>query len=113
MTIKADQRPGTRGGSPAPAPPPATGGPHRRPVHLVARSPSTWGVSGHAYRYHRERTSSGAQTGSERSDVWFSAATGMPLRNERRLEVRTSTVIGEVTYTEDAEFSLSSIQPET
>lgn len=66
-----------------------------------------------AYRYHRERTMSGAQTGTERSDVWFSAATGMPLRNQRRLEVRTSSIIGEVAYTEDAEFALTSTEPRT
>jgi hypothetical protein len=65
-----------------------------------------------AYRYHRERTMSGAQSGTEVSEVWFSAQTGMPLRNERTIEVRTDTVIGEVTYTEEAEFHLSSLEPE-
>jgi hypothetical protein len=64
-----------------------------------------------AYRYHRERTMSGAQTGTEVSEVWFAAETGMPLRNERHIEVRTDTVIGEVTYTEDADFLLTSLEP--
>lgn len=65
-----------------------------------------------AHHYHRERTMSGAQSGTEVSEVWFSAETGMPLRNERTIEVRTDTIIGEVTYTEEAEFHLTSLVPE-
>ena len=52
------------------------------------------------------------QDGTEQADVWFAAADGLPLRNERRIEVRTDTIIGETTYTEDAEFELQSIEPE-
>ena len=55
---------------------------------------------------------SGGQDGTEQADVWFAAADGLPLRNERRIEVRTDTIIGETTYTEDAEFELQSIEPE-
>ena len=64
-----------------------------------------------ALRYHRERTTSGNQTGTERSDVWFSARTGLPLRNERHLEAHTETVIGAVGYTEDGSFELVSLDP--
>ena len=64
-----------------------------------------------AHRYHRDRTTSGNQTGSESADVWFSAATGMPLRNSRQLEAVSDTVIGEVRYTEDGEFELTSLTP--
>jgi hypothetical protein len=64
-----------------------------------------------ALRYRRERTMSGAQRGTERSEVWFAAETGMPLRNERSITASTDTVIGEVTYTEQAEFRLTSLTP--
>lgn len=63
-----------------------------------------------ALRYHRERTNSGNQTGSEVSEVWFAADTGMPLRNHRRLEATSSTVIGEVEYSEEGEFELTSLE---
>jgi hypothetical protein len=65
-----------------------------------------------AHRYLRERTTSGNQTGSERTEAWFSVETGMPLRNERELAARSDTVIGEISYTEDGEFQLTSLQPE-
>jgi hypothetical protein len=71
------------------------------------------GAAVQALRYRRERTMSGAQKGTERSEVWFSAENGMPLRNERAIEVRTDTVIGQVTYTEEAQFHLSSLEPES
>lgn len=64
-----------------------------------------------AHHYVRLRTMSGAQRGEERSEVWFAAETGMPLRNERRIEVSTSTVIGDVTYTEEGRFELASLSP--
>jgi len=76
--------------------------------------PDTVDVGGQqvrAYRYHRERTMSGAQTGTEASDVWFSADTGMPLRNERKIEAKSSTIIGDVGYTEVANFHLTGLQP--
>jgi len=64
-----------------------------------------------ALHYVRNRTMSGGQRGTERSDVWFAAADGMPLRNDRHLEVRTDTFVGEVTYNEDATFELTSLIP--
>ncbi len=76
--------------------------------------PATVDVNGHpvsAHRYRRERTMSGAQRGTETSEVWFAADTGLPLRNERSITASTDTVIGEVTYSEDAEFRLTSTTP--
>ena len=64
-----------------------------------------------ALRYHRERTTSGNQEGSESSDVWFSAETGMPLRNVRKLEAVSGSVIGPVRYTEEGRFELTSLDP--
>ncbi|MCB1255740.1 MAG: hypothetical protein KDB26_01450 [Microthrixaceae bacterium] len=63
------------------------------------------------HRFLRERTMSGAQVGTERSEVWFAVDTGLPVRNERTVEARTSTPIGESTYTETGEFHLESIEP--
>ena len=65
-----------------------------------------------ALHYHRERAMAGGQRGTERSEVWFAAADGLPLRNERRIEVSTDTVIGETTYSEVADFELLSTAPE-
>ncbi len=65
-----------------------------------------------AQRFVRERTMSGAQVGTERSEVWFATDTGLPIRNERTIEARTATPIGESTYTETGEFHLVSIDPQ-
>lgn len=64
-----------------------------------------------AHHYHRDRTTSGNQDGSESADVWFSAETGMPLRNSRRIDAVSDTVIGEVGYTEEAQFELTTLTP--
>lgn len=64
-----------------------------------------------AVHHRRTRTMSGGQRGTEVSDVWFRRSDGLPLRNERRIEVGTDTVIGEVRYTEDAHFELTSTDP--
>lgn len=80
------------------------------PYRFVGEEPfDVDGTTVTAHRFVRERTMSGAQQGTERSEVWFDAATGLPLRNERRLEARTDTVIGESTYTETGEFQLLSL----
>ena len=55
----------------------------------------------------------GGQSGTERSEVWFAADTGLPLRNERKIDVATGTVIGDVRYTEDASFEATSLSPAT
>lgn len=69
------------------------------------------GESMRALRYHRDRTNSGNQEGSESADVWFAADSGMPLRNERQLEAVSDTVIGEVRYSENGAFELTSTAP--
>jgi hypothetical protein len=55
----------------------------------------------------------GAQQGSERSDVWFAADTGLPLRNRRSIRAKTDTVVGSSTYTEVGQFELVSLHPRT
>lgn len=64
-----------------------------------------------AFHYRRERSMTGAQEGDERAEVWFAADTGMPLRNDRTIQASTSTVIGRVTYSEVANFELTSTTP--
>ena len=64
-----------------------------------------------AHGFVSERTMSGAQTGTERNEMWFAADTGLQVRNERTAEVRTDTPIGESTYTETGEFHLVSVDP--
>ena len=54
---------------------------------------------------------SGGQTGTEHTDAWFQADNGLPLRNERQIDVKTSTVIGDVRYTENASFEADSLDP--
>jgi len=64
-----------------------------------------------AHRFHGERVLSGAQSGTETTEQWFAVADGMPLRNERRIEVRSDSPIGTVTYTETGDFTLASLAP--
>lgn len=72
-------------------------------------------VGGHpveTLHHRRERDITGAQRGVERLDVWFDASTGLPVRNERSVELRTDTPIGSLTYTESGSYSLASATPE-
>ena len=63
-----------------------------------------------ALHYHRLRNLSGGQTGEEDVDVWFDAATGLVLRNQRVITVRSSA-LGGVTYEENGSFQLASMAP--
>lgn len=83
-------------------------GPYR---FIGTESLSIGGDRVEALHYHRERTMTGGQRGAETADVWFAASNGLPLRNQRRIEVSTDTVIGETTYTETADFELTSLTP--
>lgn len=62
-------------------------------------------------RFDKERSMSGAQTGTDRASVWLEATTGLPVRNERRVEVTSTTPIGDTTYTETGSFQLLSTRP--
>jgi len=59
----------------------------------------------------RRREMSGAQKGSERADVWFAVDTGLPVRNQRTIEVATDTPIGTSTYREVGELQLRAPSP--
>jgi hypothetical protein len=62
--------------------------------------------------FAQERTMSGSQRGQERAEVWLDAETGLLLRLEREVDVRSDTPIGESTYTESASFRLISLDPQ-
>ena len=64
-----------------------------------------------ALHYRRERTLSGGQTGTEDVDVWFDAETGLLLRNQRDITVRSDSLIGGVTYEERGSFTAVSTTP--
>lgn len=64
-----------------------------------------------ANHFRQLRTMSGSQSGTQDSDVWF-ALDGLPLRNERKISVDTNSVLGTITYTENATFSLTSLTPQ-
>ncbi len=64
-----------------------------------------------AAHFLRLRTDTGAQTGTERSEVWFSTRTGLPLRVRQDLKVTSSTPFGTSTYTQAGVFTLASLVP--
>ncbi len=64
-----------------------------------------------ALHYHRLRDLTGGQTGTEDVDVWFDAATGLLLRNQRVIAVHSGSLIGGVTYKETGSFQLASMNP--
>jgi hypothetical protein len=63
-----------------------------------------------AYHFRQRRNLEGAQTGSVQSEIWF-GTDGLPLRNERHTEVHSDSVVGDVVYTEDGTFTLTSLRP--
>jgi hypothetical protein len=62
-----------------------------------------------AVQFLRLRADSGAQRGTERSDIWFSRTTGLPLRVQQYIEVKTATPFGTSTYTQSGVFALASL----
>ncbi len=64
-----------------------------------------------ALHYHRLRTLSGAQSGTEDINVWFDPETALPLKNTRAISVHSGSLIGTVTYDETGSFQLASLTP--
>jgi hypothetical protein len=64
-----------------------------------------------AARFLRLRTDSGAQRGTERSEVWFSASNGLPLRLQQNIKVTSQTPFGVSTYTQTGVLALVSLVP--
>ena len=67
------------------------------------------GTSVPAAHFLRLRTDTGAQSGTERSEVWFATATGLPLRVVQDVEVKSSTPFGSSTYTQTGVLALQSL----
>jgi hypothetical protein len=65
-----------------------------------------------AFHFRDERTVSGAQTGTETFDFWL-AADGLPVQGRQRIQVDSDSPIGQVTYTQEGEFSLVRRSPRT
>lgn len=63
-----------------------------------------------AYHLERERTLTGAQTGTERSELWL-APNGLPLRQHRTITLSSPSPLGDITYDEDTDLRLSSLTP--
>ncbi len=70
---------------------------------------SVGGAEVAAAHFLRLRTDSGAQQGTERSEVWFSTRTGLPLRVQQALRIKSSTPFGTSTYTQVGTFTLASL----
>jgi hypothetical protein len=66
-----------------------------------------------AERFLELRTDTGAQRGTERSELWFSASNGLPLRVQQDIKVKTATPFGASTstYTQVGVFTLVSLVP--
>ena len=73
---------------------------------------SVGGTPVQAAHFLRLRTDSGAQRGTERSEVWFSASTGLPLRVQQDIKVTSPTPFGTATYTQVGVFVLKSFVPQ-
>jgi hypothetical protein len=64
-----------------------------------------------AAHFRRLRTDTGAQTGTERAEVWVDERTGLPLRLQQDLRVTASTAFGASTYTQIGVMTLTSLVP--
>jgi hypothetical protein len=62
-----------------------------------------------AAHFLRLRTDSGAQHGTERSEVWLDEQNGLPLRLEQDIEVTSPTPFGTSTYTQVGVFAVTSL----
>ncbi len=85
-----------------------TSGPYR----LVGTSTMTvGGVATRVAHFHRLRTDTGAQTGTETADVWVELATGLPVRLDQDIRVTTATEFGRSTYTQVGTMTLERPTP--
>ena len=58
------------------------------------------------------RTDSGAQRGTERTELWLSESDGLPLRVQQDIKVTTATPFGTSRYTQVGTFTLASLVPD-
>ncbi|HXX90897.1 MAG TPA: hypothetical protein VEI83_11825 [Acidimicrobiales bacterium] len=80
------------------------------PYQFIGRTTlSIAGTPVAAEHFLRLRTDSGAQTGSERSEVWLDARTGLPLRLQQDIKVTSATPFGTSTYSQVGIFTVTSM----
>jgi hypothetical protein len=61
----------------------------------------------------RSQTISGAQHGTLHETWWFATSTGLPLKAVRNYQLVTSSIIGNINYTESGSWELDSLIPRT
>jgi hypothetical protein len=61
--------------------------------------------------YLRLRTNTGAEQGTEHSEVWFDLANGLPVRMVQKLHATTQTSFGRTTYDQSGVFAATSVRP--
>lgn len=66
-----------------------------------------------ALHYHQVRRMSDAQSGPQVEDFWFRATDGLPLRNTRSASVDSDSPVGAITYSEEGQWHITSLQPRT
>lgn len=66
-----------------------------------------------ALHYHQVREMSDSQSGRQVEDFWFRASDGLPLRNTRTASIDSDSPVGAITYSEDGEWRLTSVEPRT
>jgi hypothetical protein len=71
------------------------------------------GTTVNALHYRVDRGLTGDQTGTERTELWFHPDSGLTLRETRLVRVASPSPIGDVTYTEEGTFTLTSLVPRT
>ncbi len=64
-----------------------------------------------AVHIRQERVDTGAQTGSERYDIWLAASSGLLLRFQQEIKLVSRSPIGKITYTQSGELQLVSLVP--
>ena len=62
-----------------------------------------------AARFLERRTDSGAQRGTERTELWLDERNGLPIRVRQDIKVVTATPFGTSTYTQSGVFALQSL----
>lgn len=82
---------------------------------IIGPETVTVGAKAHATIHQRQdSTISGEQSGTETSDWWLAADSGLPLRVERHIKLQSSSPLGgTITYTEDGAWQMRSLQTQT
>jgi hypothetical protein len=66
-----------------------------------------------ALHYRVDRTLSGDQDGIESTEYWFDPRTALPLQAVRAITVASPSPLGDITYTEEGRYRLTSLTPRT